>query len=162
MKLIFATRLSPLKQCEHCQLASPWCLTVSALIEHFKIFRHSPIPICIVRLVPPVPLFQLVWVTTKFITLLTNTKMGTIPAISDGKTGKEDAFVILVHGWHIVTGSSRCSRCQANAHISLPSPRPVTSHISLLHSSSSKCHENWQCLSFSGFPACPELVIMSH
>ena len=50
---------------------------------------------------------------------------------------------------------SRCPPCHHNGHISVPSPRPVTSLISQLHSSSSKCHENWQFLIFSRFPARP-------
>ena len=50
---------------------------------------------------------------------------------------------------------SRCPPCHHNGYISVPSPRPGTSLISQLHSSSSKCHENWQFLIFSRFPDRP-------
>ena len=74
---------------------------------------------------------------------------------------KEAAFVLIrpwmTHSDRIVLVSG-CPPCHHNDHISVSSPRPA-SLISRLHSSSSKCHENWQFLIFSRFPAQPSFLL---
>lgn len=137
---------------------SPWCLTVSALIEHFKIFRHSPFPICIVRLVPADPLFQLVWITTKFITQSWDNSWQLVM----GKREKKRCSDV---GWHPVTGSSWCQDVLC-VIIMTTSQSPVPAQAPHSSLSSTHRHQNVTKIgsfSFSlGSQTGPWLLIMSH